>query len=67
MDGRDGYVPVGDAEVPEVGPGVAGQAGPGVEAGAAELAVHHAEGVRVEVGNWRQKRQRKWKLRKMNF
>lgn len=51
MDRRDGNVPVGDAKVAQVGPGMAGQAGPGVEAGATELAVHHTERVRVKVGN----------------
>ncbi len=63
MDRRDGNVPVGDAEVAEVGAGMAGQAGPGVEAGATELTVHHTEGVRVEVGNCGNDRQYKWKFR----
>lgn len=51
VDGRDGEFPVGDAEISQVGPGVAGEPGARVEAGAAELAPHQAERARVEVGD----------------
>lgn len=36
--------PVGDSEVSEMGTGVTGKTGPGVEAGAAELTSHYTEG-----------------------
>lgn len=44
-------LPVGDSEISEMGTGVTGKACPGVEAGAAELASHYAEGRGIEVGN----------------
>lgn len=63
MDRRDGNVPVSDAKIAEVSPGMAGQAGPGVEAGATELAVHHTECIRVKVGNCVKDRRYKCKFR----
>lgn len=58
MDWWDGNVPVGDAKVTEVGPGMAGQAGAGVEASAAELTVHHTECVWVKVGHCKEDKQK---------
>lgn len=51
VDGRDGELPVGDAKITQVGPGVAGEASPSVKAGPAEVTAHQAEGARVEVSH----------------
>lgn len=51
VDGGDSHLPVGDAKVTQVGTCMAGQSRSGVEAGTAELASHHTEGIWVEVGN----------------
>lgn len=62
MDRRDGNIPVGDAEVTEVGSSMAGQAGAGVEASATELTVHQTECVWVKVGNCGEDRQKSGSL-----
>lgn len=59
VDGRDGELPVGDAKVTQVGPSVAGEAGPSVKAGPAEVTAHQAEGARVEVSHCGE-RERTW-------
>ena len=51
VDGRDCELPVGDAKVTQVGPGMAGEASPSVKASPAEVTAHQAEGARVKVSH----------------